>query len=277
MPPRSKAVTIVLGIKTPQGVVLSADTQESYQGSHKVNRPKLVYHSETNICDLAIGMAVAGSGLGPSIDKVTTQMWEAIQEATSLDEACLKAENAIKDFYREYRELTELDNDELIYGIGASGATRLFHAWGPVVNETNRRASGYGQAVADFLLRHFRDTTHITNAMSWAIYILYSAKTHADYCGGDTHCAVLQNDGQNYLLKPDHIKAMENVFEKTSETTDTMLMLVANPLFDAEAIKVATAALSQKIASYLGELSAVKSIPELLERLGHSKQLGAQT
>ena len=58
-----KAVTIVLGLKTPQGVVLAADTQESYEHSHKVNRPKLVYKADKNLCDLPIGLAVAGAGL----------------------------------------------------------------------------------------------------------------------------------------------------------------------------------------------------------------------
>jgi len=273
---RSKTVTIVLGIKTPQGVVLSADTQESYAGSHKVNRPKLVYKSEDNVCGLPIGMAIAGAGFGPSIDKLTTSMWDAVQDATNLDEACSKAEAEIGNHYLQYRKLMALDDDELIYGIGASGTTKLFHAWGPIVNEITVKASGSGQPIADFLLRHFKGTMHITNAMAWAVYILYSAKEHADGCGGDTHLAVIQNDGKNYLLEADHIKAMENLFEKTSNATDILLMLAANPVLDAEGVKMAGAVISVKIAEYMGQLTNVKSIPELLKRLKGDQSTSAR-
>jgi len=270
-------VTIVLGIKTPQGVVLSADTQESYAGSHKVNRPKLVYKAEDNLCGLSVGMAIAGAGFGPSIDKLATGMWEAVQDATNLDEACSKVEAEIGGHYLHYRKLMALDDDELIYGIGASGTTKLFHAWGPIVNEITVKASGSGQPVADFLLRHFKNTMHITNAMAWAVYILYSAKEHADGCGGDTHVAIIQDNGKNCLLESEHIRAMENFFETASDTTDTLLMLAANPILDAEAVTVVGKTLSERIAGQLGALSSVKSIPDLLARLGQSKLSTSQT
>src|SRR6266702_2207281 len=97
-----KAVTIVLGLKTPQGVVLAADTQETYTQSHKVSRPKLVYKTDTNLSGVPLVLSVAGAGIGPWIDKLTTAMWESIQDATNLDEACSVLEGVITDQYRNF-------------------------------------------------------------------------------------------------------------------------------------------------------------------------------
>jgi 20S proteasome alpha/beta subunit len=265
--PRRKAVTIVLGLKSPQGVVLAADTQETYVGSHKVNRPKLAYHSGDNLCGLPVGMAIAGAGFGPSLDKLSSTMWESVLDASGIDEACTKAEEAIAGHYRHYREVMQLENDELVYGIGASASTRLFHAWGPIVNEISHQASGSGQPIADFLLRNFKDTMHITNAMAWAVYILYCAKQHADGCGGNSNVAVLQNDGQNYHLAPDHIEALEKLFYEASGVTDLLLMAAGNPVLDAKGVKMAGEVMSRMIANQAAQLTSVKSMPDLLARL----------
>ena len=262
-------MTIVLGMKTPQGLILAADTQESYAGSHKVNRPKLFYKAEKNLCDLPMGLAVAGAGFGPWLDKITAAMWDAIQDATSLDEACSKVEDEIKKRYDEYRQLLNSSIDsELIYGIGASGGTRLFHAWGPIVNEVTHRAAGSGQPIADFLLRHHKTTIHITNAMALAIYVLYSAKQHSEGCGGDTHVAVIQNQGDNYLLDSGQVKAMENLFEAASGFTDNFLVFAANPVVTPEGVKAVGTVVSASLAVEASKLHSVKSIQELLARLG---------
>jgi 20S proteasome alpha/beta subunit len=261
-------VTIVLGMKTPQGLILAADTQESYAGSHKVNRPKLFYKAERNLCDLPVGLAVAGAGFGPWLDKITAAMWETVQDATNLDEACTNAEDEIKKRYDEYRQLLNSGIDsELIYGIGASGGTRLFHAWGPIVNEVTVRAAGSGQAIADFLLRHLTTKTHITNAMALAIYVLHSAKQHSEGCGGDTHVAVIQNHGENYLLDSGQVKAMENLFETAARITDNFLMFAANPVVTPEGLKAVGEVISQSLVGEVSKLHSVKSIQELLERL----------
>jgi 20S proteasome alpha/beta subunit len=265
---RSKAVTIVLGLKTPQGVILAADTQESFAESHKVNRPKLVHkESEANVCGLPIGFAAAGAGFGPWIDKLTTVMWDAVQDATNLDEGCDKIEETIKSRYQEYEPLIDVVNTEMIYGVGASGATRLFHAYGPVVNEVNLRTSGSGQPIADFLLRHFNYGMHITNAMVMAVYVLYCAKQHADGCGGDSHIAILQNNGQSYLLDAVHVGGMERVLERTSTLADLLLMLAGNPISTPESIRNAAPVLADDIIAELSKVSDLPSIKELLAKL----------
>jgi len=234
-----------------------------------VNRPKLFYKAEKNLCDLPVGLAVAGAGFGPWLDKITAAMWDTVQDATNLDEACSEVEDEIKARYDEYRRLLNSDiESELIYGIGASGGTRLFHAWGPIVNEVTVRAAGSGQAIADFLLRHLRTTTHITNAMALAIYVLYSAKQHSEGCGGDTHLAVIQNDSENYLLDSPQVKAMENLFEAASGFTDNFLVFAANPIVTAEGVKAVGTVISESLAKEVSKLHSVKSIQELLERLG---------
>ena len=195
-------------------------------------------------------------------------MWETMQDVTSLDEACSKVEDEIKARYDEYRRILNFNPDsELIYGIGAAGGTRLFHAWGPIVNEVPKRAAGSGQAIADFLLRHFKENVHITNAMALAIYVLYSAKEHAEGCGGNSHLAVLQDDGESYLLDDAQINGMEDLVKTSSKTTDIFLMFAANPVVTPDGVKAAGAIISELLASEISELQGVKSIRDLLARL----------
>jgi len=112
-----------------------------------------------------------------------------------------------------------------------------------------------------------KTTTHITNAMALAVYVLYSAKNHAEGCGGDTHVAVIQNDGQNFLLEPEQVRAMETLFEKASDVTDSLLMFAANPIVTPDGLKAAGSVLSESLAIELSKMHSVSSMPELLARL----------
>jgi hypothetical protein len=261
-------VTIVLGMKTPQGVILAADTQETYTQSHKVNRPKLVFKTDTNLANIPIVFSVAGAGVGPWIDKLTTAMWESVQDATSLDEACENLEKTVIKQYRDFSGLLSFDpTADLIYAIGAPGGVRLFYAYGPIVNEERLRASGSGQPIADYLLRNFTATHHITNGMALAIYVLMVAKRHADGCGGETQVAIIHRDGFGVELSPAQIAASENVLDTAAEYGDTILMLAGNPIVNGEALKDASSHLISDVTSNLSALAAVSGMKELLDKI----------
>jgi hypothetical protein len=266
--PRSKAVTIVLGMKTPQGVILAADTQETYTQSHKVNRPKLVYKADTNLSGTPIVFSVAGAGVGPWIDKLTTAMWESVQDATSLDDACVNLEETVIKQYHDFRGLLSFDpTADLIYAIGCPGGVRLFYAYGPIVNEERVRASGSGQPIADFLLRNFTDSLHITNAMALAIYVLMSAKRHADGCGGETQVAIIHRDGFGAELTAEQIGASEKILDAAAGYGDMMLMLAANPIIDESGLKAASKSLLSGVTRELSGLAAVSGMQDLLDKI----------
>lgn len=265
-------MTIVLGMKTPQGVILAADTQETYVQSHKVNRPKLIYRSDTNLAGIPIVFSVAGAGVGPWIDKLTAEMWESVQDATSLDEACVSLEDAIRKQYRDFRSLLSFDpTADLIYAIGAPGGVRLFYAYGPLVNEETIRAAGTGQPIADFLLKNFKGNYHITNAMAMAVYVLMCAKRHADGCGGDTQVALIHRGGWGTELEPAQIAASEHALDAASSYADMILMLAGNPIWTdtggEDGIKLASDTLIQSVGKALTAWSSVPGMKELLDRI----------
>lgn len=267
-PMESRAETIVLGLKTPQGAILAADTQEIYEQSHQVNRPTLVYKRDTNLCSIPIVLSVAGAGAGQWIDKLTTAMWDSVQDASNLDEACSQTETAITDHYRDSKDFVTLDpTADLIYAVGTTGGVRLFHAYGAVVNEVTSRAAGAGQAIADFLLRNFRDDMHITNAMSLAIYILTCAKRHADGCGGDTQVAPIHNNGFSTRRRPEQITAIERVLDFASRAGNMLVMIAGSTVYNPEHLKVAALALTESISFELSKFYEIDSIKKLLEAI----------
>jgi hypothetical protein len=243
-PRESLAVTIVLGIKSPTSVVLAADTQETYQGSHKVNRPKLVYKSDKTICGMPVVLSVAGAGFGPWIDKLITLMWQAVQDATSFDDARDSVENCIKSTYEEYGRIANSGcdpNTEMLYVIAAPGAMGLFHAFGAIVNETTSRACGLGQPIADFLVGRMRQVASsegdTQDLISLAIYVLASAKAHADGCGGDTNIVWVENENKSGLLGREEITAAESLFSWADTVVNLLMFLCANQSIDAKQLE----------------------------------------
>src|SRR5256885_14749833 len=91
---RRKAVTIIAGFKSYEGIVICADTQETVEHA-KRNVPKLRFepanHAKGSTDDLA-ALFCGSSNDGPYVDKLIENAWESAQTATSLDEACAEIE-----------------------------------------------------------------------------------------------------------------------------------------------------------------------------------------
>jgi hypothetical protein len=141
-------VTIIAGFKSYEGIVLCADSQETIQPA-KRNVPKLRYepreseHAEDNFSNLAA--AFRGAGDGPFIDKLVGEAWNACRGSSDLDAACEAIEHSIKVQYKEFGQTFQqglCPEAQLIYGVKMDGQSRLFSAWGPIVNEKPGHESG---------------------------------------------------------------------------------------------------------------------------------------
>lgn len=202
-----KAVTIIAGFRCSEGVVVCADTQETI-GTAKRNVPKLRFEPQwaidVGVPPTPIAAAFCGAtNNGAFVDKLVDVAWNEAQQASSLDEACLRIEKSIKHTHQEFGQIYQpgyLPDAELVYGVKMHGKCRLFHALGPVVNEEQKQASGgIGSYMADFLSSRMTPVT-IRQLIILAAYVLFQTKEHVDGCGGDSHIAVLPHAGEAKLL-----------------------------------------------------------------------------
>lgn len=229
--PERKAVTIIAGFRCDEGIVLCADTQET-SGSSKRDVPKLRFEGSGMLTDTPLAVVFCGAGSGPFIDRMVDQAWEDVQVATSLDEACDEIKRSIENTYTKYRNIFQdgqCPTADLIYGVKANGGTRLFCANGPIINEKDYYSSGTGYYLADFLAkRMYSKSLNMRQCAILAAYIIFQAKEHVDGCGGDTHLAVLRDDGVSGVAEKDNIDAITEMADWADGSFGRLLLQAAD-------------------------------------------------
>jgi hypothetical protein len=228
-------VTIIAGFKSYEGIVICADTQETAEPSKRYT-PKLVFepaqHDDGSTDDLAAAFCGSGND-GAYVDKLIANSWEAAQTATNLDEACDEIEKAIKETYREFGKIYQpgyCPTAELIYGVKMFNDSRLFTAHGPIINEKRTfDSSGIGYYLADFLASRMY-ATHLTvnQCVILAAYILFQAKEHVEGCGGESHIAVLRDDGISGRVGWKQVEIITEILKYSDKETGRILLDLAN-------------------------------------------------
>lgn len=204
---RRRHVTIVAGFRSYEGIVLCADTQETVNNLSKRNVPKLIFqpsneYGQTQALssdELAVAFAGAADN-GPFVDKLVANAWEDAQAGSTIDEVCDLIEVSIKRTYKEFGAIFQAGycpTADLIYGVKMFGASKLFSASGPVVNEQKRFYSGgAGYYMSDFLAsRMYHDGMSLRQCVILGAYILFQAKEHVEGCGGESQIAILRDQG----------------------------------------------------------------------------------
>jgi ABC-type cobalt transport system substrate-binding protein len=208
-------VTIAVGFRFHGGLALCADTQETIENT-KTWTPKLKFEPSTEAGkDSAddLMLAIAGSGEGPWVDKLTEQIWESISVAETFGGACHSAQQAIKQTYREYGRIFQpgfLPGADLIYGIKMQRRSGLFKANGPIVNEVPHYGIiGSGYYMAEFLIKRLHhNLLSGTQAVLLAAYVLFECKEHVEGCGGDSHIALLSERGRSNVIDTWRVQAL---------------------------------------------------------------------
>jgi hypothetical protein len=198
-------VTIIAGFRCDEGIVICADSQETVNKTTKRSVTKLRYEPcdssdgrELHFSDL--GIAFCGAGDGPWIDKLAQEAWYACSGKNNLDDVCSAIEHRIKGMYKEFGQIYQpgyCPEAHLIYGAKMGGESRLFSAFGPIVNEKlEYEAGGAGQIMADYLASKLhRSWLGVEQASILATYILLKASENVDGCGGDPQIVALRNEG----------------------------------------------------------------------------------
>jgi hypothetical protein len=236
--PRGKAVTVIAGFKSYDGIVLCADTQETLEHS-KRQIPKLRFEpldrhgqpEQSNVEDLAV--AFCGAGDGPFIDKLVTNAWEEASVATSLDEACEVIERSIKDTYREFGGIYQVGmcpEVQLIYGAKMHRGSRMFSAVGPIVNEKDGYdCAGTGHYMANFLASRMYETNlSVRICVILAAYVLFQCREHVDGCGGESHIAVLREDESSGRVNWKRVEAITELLSQSDHDLGELLLKAAD-------------------------------------------------
>jgi len=195
-------LTIIAGLKSKDGIVICADTQETF-GVTKKDVPKLIFqpseYSEGSTDDVAA--AFCGAGDGPFIEKLIDNAWRDSLGAESLETFCNRIEDSIKSTYADFGAIFQTGHCpsvDLIYGTKMGGRSKLFHAYGPIVIEKDVYVTaGNGSYIGDYIAGRTTSDRSIPldRAVTLAVYILEEAKKNVEGCGGESHVAILRNNG----------------------------------------------------------------------------------
>ncbi len=239
-------MTIIAGFHSVDGVIICGDTQETVNNLSKKHVTKVKVTPEfPAIRELYSGSDLAtsfcGAGDGPFIDMITRKAWAACEHATDLDDACERIEAKILETYQSYGNIYQVGQCptvDLIYGVKMAGGSRLFSASGPVVNPVEDYCSaGIGYYMADFLAsRMYNGGLSLHQCVILAAYVLFQAKEHVDGCGGDSHIAVLRNNGKSGLMDQSRIRAITQMLNQTDRKLGEVLLAAANLQEDYETI-----------------------------------------
>ena len=238
-PPKRQVVTIIAGFKCQGGLVVCADTQETF-GSAKRNVPKLEFYKGPTcsedyqtMINHDLALVICGAGDGPFVDKIASRAWDALRGVADIWEASEAVESMIKETYREFGQIYqvgECPRAELIYGITIRGQSRLFQAIGPLVNERDYASSGIGYYLADFLTSRMRGEAWLTTRQTviLAAYILFQAKEHVEGCGGESHIAVLRESESSGKVDFRLIQHITEYLKSADQCTGEMLLAAAD-------------------------------------------------
>jgi len=149
-----------------------------------------------------------------------------------LVEASDLVNQSIKNSYKEFGEIYQpgyLPSTELIYGIKMHDESKLFYALGPAVNEKVEYATGgVGVYMADFLAsRMYKNILSLRECAILAAYVLFQAKEHVEGCGGESHIAILRNDGSSGRLDARRVEALTKLLQHADSEMGGILLRFA--------------------------------------------------
>jgi len=268
-------MTIIVGIICCDGVVLAADSQETYSRGVQIKRlgfEKIhpLFENES------VRVVMAGSGEGPFISRAAELLEQKLQGSlllTSPRDIADLAEDALTEINRRYvverASKLSLANDAvrepslaLMVGIYWKGTKSedfsIFTIFpdGIAEKETGYASLGSGSAYAEYLLaRMYREGLTTEQGCKIAAYVIEQVKEVEPNCGGPTYLTVIHPGG---IDKKDR-EAIDSIITQMN-SSDKMLRAMWRLLYgDTSAINELTQAV--KSFASASQPSAVASAP----------------
>jgi 20S proteasome alpha/beta subunit len=187
-------MTYIVGIRSPEGVVLSADSQESVAG-------EISYVEKIASCPTQ-ELVIGGAGRTVLIEGFIQHIFENIENNALESEKSAMSfiRAALKSFYlSDVKALSGRYKDIrfLISGKLQTGEIGLWQTTGNrVFNVSKYEAIGYESSFVRHLLRRlYRGGLSLSQLELLSIYLVKAAKETADSVGGPTSVAVVSSGG----------------------------------------------------------------------------------
>jgi hypothetical protein len=280
-------MTIGIGFKCDDGILLAADTQYT-KGAYKGHGPKIfpLFNGlglGQERSDLSV--VIAGSGrvafmtraiekLEPALGSLTDPTFGDIQHVL---------EEELLDFYETYiypkpdssREREERYGFELLIGVWAKAEPskfQLFKSEDVTVNKVQGKAAiGMGFSVADYAL----DLMHqyplsVDGTIFPAALAIKAAKDHVDYCGGHTIMWTIRGDAKPRRVQRVSGDEVLEAEEYSEEMFEAVRDLVA--FIEPETISVGISDPAQKIMDFKHKQQERRAKRErMLQRIAENK------
>jgi hypothetical protein len=246
-------VTIAAAFHVGGGIVVSADTQETFSG-FKRNQSKI----ETRPRTYPIGSPCAvfvGAGDGPLIDHLVDKLWNAMEHSTRslgpMIEACEK------ELTRVYQRLVPtfhpgcMPDAGLLVGVWCPPTSlELIEISGPILTrQIITKFIGCGDTLSSYINeRLYKPKGGLADILPVAIYIVDEAKKHVDGVGGETHVATITDDG---VIKRFHQFEIVPKTKKISEIDLAARAIAAFAMNEELDEKVVRAEIEQQVQAIL--------------------------
>jgi hypothetical protein len=218
-------MTIALGLLAKDGLVIAADTQETYSGLFKMDQGKIL-GTRLGPADAALGfVTVTGAGSASHLDSINQELCSQVSELTnpSIDKIERTVKKTIRDFHVEhitpFGAWPEFDRPgcSLVVGAVVGKQCRLWISDKSAVKQALYGAVGIGAPHANLMLgRLWRADMSLQVATRLAAYVVFWVKQNVDGCGRDTQI-VLHEDSLAWICEVKRTELMEEQFRRYME------------------------------------------------------------
>lgn len=214
-------MTVAVGFRCNQGIVLCADTLHTISGYVKQNEGKI-----QTIYDEDLSIAIVGAG---ATDYINTSIAEITRPTLEFNEI-FQFEETLRDrllgFFNRHllpwSQYPEAERPTVELLIAVAGRKRhqyhsLFHYSGTSVYRVHEKAIGAGVLLANELISEYV-TQHpalktLEELSSLAIFILSKVKQQVDTCGGYTNLVILDEKASVAFANSAEIERLEKRYD----------------------------------------------------------------
>jgi hypothetical protein len=253
--PRRMSVRRIMSIGTglicPDGIILCADSQETSGQYFKSHRPKLV---ELQLVSPDLKAVVVASGDGSFVDMLIERISEQLDLVNPYIAAVRGAvEDAIRvacgEIWPLYTTQADKPTAQLLIGIRAIDGLTLLDAPVPIVKTADLCAFiGWGCDLARYKAKQLNlSGMPVAVAAPLAAYIMDVVKKNVEFCGGETHLAVITSDGTVEHKSQDFISHAAQGYENTAWALEALIFpaLAAFKMPDGKDVLTAIAELGK--------------------------------
>ena len=212
-------MTIALGVLVPNGVVIAADTQETYGlGFAKYDTRKIMSARKR---DGQRSLAASGGGDSDYIDSLHQDYIDAFKQTPTPDGLQTQLQQRLTAFYQDHMlPFTPKERPDIGSLVGMTWRDGKSQLLASRLNRLGRKkhfaTDGVGRVHASYLLSRLlpaKDTMTVWQAASLAAFTIFHVKEYVDGCGRGTHITVLREGGAWYVSE----QAMQSLEQRFAD------------------------------------------------------------